>query len=192
LRLFGIREIAEANRYIRDIYLPMHNGLFARPPQVTEQSAFVPVRDAQGLVDILCVQQDRVVSRDNTVSYAGCSLQLPRNPLRPHYVKAKVRVHEYPDGTLAVFHGPRRLARYNAEGEQITDAPTTSSLTPCSPPSRRGLATAEAVSPSQRRPALTAAARGVSSAMQVGTKKRCTDRTKKLPARPRKHVPTAA
>jgi hypothetical protein len=34
--------------------------------------------------------------------------------LRPHYVKAHVRVHEYPDGTLAVFHGPRPIARYTA------------------------------------------------------------------------------
>ena len=29
------------------------------------------------------------------------------------------RVHEYPDGTLALFHRPRCLARYNANGEPI-------------------------------------------------------------------------
>jgi hypothetical protein len=29
---------------------------------------------------------------------------------------ACVRVYEYPDGALAVFHGPRRLATYNADG----------------------------------------------------------------------------
>jgi hypothetical protein len=27
-----------------------------------------------------------------------------------------VQVHEYPDGTLAVFHGPRRLAGYRSDG----------------------------------------------------------------------------
>ncbi len=37
----------------------------------------------------------------------------------PFYVKAKVRVHEYPNGPLAVFHGPRRLACYTAQGEPI-------------------------------------------------------------------------
>jgi hypothetical protein len=31
-------------------------------------------------------------------------------------VKAKVRVHEYPDSHLAVFWGPHRLADYNANG----------------------------------------------------------------------------
>ena len=40
-------------------------------------------------------------------------------PDRRHYVKARVRVHEYPDGTMAVFHGPRCLARYHADGQPI-------------------------------------------------------------------------
>jgi hypothetical protein len=39
-------------------------------------------------------------------------LQLPATPLRPHYVNARIKVREYPDGTLAVFHGPRRIAHY--------------------------------------------------------------------------------
>jgi hypothetical protein len=39
-------------------------------------------------------------------------------------VKARVRVHQYPDGALAVFHGPRWLARYDAAGEPIAAVPT--------------------------------------------------------------------
>lgn len=179
LSLFGITGIEEANRYIREIYLPMHNDLFAVAPQVDE-SAFVPMRDPTTLVDILCVQQHRVVARDNTVSYEGRVLQLPSSPVRAHYVKANVRVHEYPDGTLAVFHGPRRLARYDGEGGELPDVPTTASVTPCLPPSRRGLAMEELVATSQRRPALTASAHGVRSPGQVGAKKRSRGRTKKL------------
>jgi hypothetical protein len=178
LSLFGITDIEEANRYIREIYLPMHNDLFAVAPQVDE-SAFVPMGDPTSLVDILCVQHNRVVGRDNTVSYEGRVLQLPGSPGRAHYVKANVRVHEYP-GTLAVFHGPRRLARYDGEGRQLPDVPTTASVTPCLPPSRRGLATRELVAEAERRPALTAAAHGVLSPEQVGTKKRSRGRTKKL------------
>jgi hypothetical protein len=30
-----------------------------------------------------------------------------------------VRVQEYPDRTLAIFHGPRGLARYDAKGKQL-------------------------------------------------------------------------
>jgi hypothetical protein len=180
LRLFGITEIEAANGYIREIYLPMHNELFARPPQIAQESGFVQVRDPDALADVLCVQQHRVVARDNTVSYEGRCLQLPQSPVRPHYVKANVRVHEYPDGTLAIFHGPRRLARYTAEGEEIVDVPTAGSVTPRSTPSRRGLQALELVERPQRRPALTAPARGVPGALQVGTKKRSRGRTKKL------------
>ncbi|RMH60528.1 MAG: transposase, partial [Zetaproteobacteria bacterium] len=31
--------------------------------------------------------------------------------------KVKVRVHRYPDGDMAVFHGPRLLASYDSTGK---------------------------------------------------------------------------
>ena len=61
------------------------------------------------------------MAKDNTVRYQGLSLQIPQDPHRFHYVKVTVRVHEYPDGTLAVFHGPRCLARYHADSRLIVD-----------------------------------------------------------------------
>jgi len=186
----GIHDIEAANRYIREVYLPRHNAQFATPPQFPE-SGFVAVSDPASLADILCIEQDRVVARDNTVAYEGRCLQLPQSPARAHYVKANVKVREYPDGTLAVFHGPRRLARYTAKGEQIAQVPATPSVTPCSPPSRRGLARAEIVKPQERRPSLTAAARGVTANGQVGTKKRPLDRTKKL-TKKQSHSPPIA
>jgi hypothetical protein len=60
-----------------------------------------------------------VGAKDNTVRYAGLSLQLPQNTHRFHYVKVTVRVHAYPDASLAVFHGPRCLARYQPDGRLI-------------------------------------------------------------------------
>ena len=89
-----------------------------RPP-ADIGSAFVAF--AGTLEDILCAQEDRVVAGDNTVRYKNRTLQIPADRHRHHYVKAQVRVHEYPDGHLAVFHGPRCLARYRADGETIDD-----------------------------------------------------------------------
>ena len=103
LRLAGITGMAEANRFLEEVYLPLHNARFAIPAE-GEGSAFVPFTGA--LDDILCIQEERTVSNDNTVRYRGLSLQLPSDRHRHHYVKARVRVHEYPDGTLAIFHGP--------------------------------------------------------------------------------------
>jgi transposase len=119
LVLAEITTVEAANRYIEEVYLPDHNTRFAVAPEEPE-TAFVADR-AGAYRDILCVQEERVVgpshiSGDNTVRYRGLSLQIPPSPIRPHFVKLRVRVHDYPDGTLAIFHGPRCLARYRADG----------------------------------------------------------------------------
>jgi transposase len=182
----GITAIAAANAWIRDVYVPAHNARFARPAALPE-TAFVTA-DAAVLAETLCVHEERVVSRDNTVSYERLKLQLPESPLRHHFVKARVRVHEYPDGTLAIFHGPRCLARYSAQGVDIVAAPTSPSVTPCSPPSR----TLRAASGGGLQPSLTAAARGVTGPGQVGTEKRPSGRTKKLTTKNHNRAATAA
>ncbi len=122
LKLAGIADMASANRFIREVYLPAHNARFARAPALPE-SAFVTVRDPTSLADILCIEEDRVVARDNTVAYGGLRLQLPQSPARAHYVKARVRIHHYQDGSLAIFLGPRPIAYYTTDGEPI-DTPT--------------------------------------------------------------------
>jgi len=173
----GITDIAAANAFIREVYLPQHNARFAKPA-VEAETAFVTA-DPAFIAETLCVEEERVVGRDNTVSYGGRRLQLPATAGRAHYVKAKVKVREYPSGALSVFHGPRRIVSYTAAGE-IAAVPTAASVTPCSPPSRRGLPALEPAAPPAPRPALTAAARGVTRHRQVGTEKRPPGRTKKL------------
>ena len=112
LALAGITDITAANRFIRDVYLPEHNRRFAIAP-ADSASAFVPVAEAQWR-DVLCIQEERQVAPDNTVGWRGRRLQIPEHPARAHFVRAKVRVHEYADGGLALFHGPRCLERWPA------------------------------------------------------------------------------
>ncbi len=89
LRLAGIATMAEANRYLAEVFWPAHNARFARPA-AEAGSAFVAF--AGTLEDILCVQEERVVGNDNTVRYKNRSLQIPADRHRHHYVKARVRV----------------------------------------------------------------------------------------------------
>ena len=117
LKLAGITGVEAANRFIAEDYLPDHNARFATSPEQPE-SAFVPASLEQ-VRDILCRQEERTVGNDNSVSYRGLCLQIPPSPMRPHFVRAKVRVHDYPDGTMAIFHGPRVLASYTADGALI-------------------------------------------------------------------------
>lgn len=118
LALAGISGMEAANRYLSDVYLPAFNAEFSQAaPSIG--SAFVPwIGDR--LDDILCEQFERTVGADNCVRFEGLSLQIPADQHRCHYVKARVRVHRYANGNLAVFHGPRLLADYNHEGRAIT------------------------------------------------------------------------
>ena len=113
--LAGITTVEAANRWLAETYIPQHNAAFA---VAAEQEGSGFVRDRAGAwTEILCIQEERIVGNDNTVKWHRLCLQLPPSRLRPHFVKATVRVHEYPDGKIAVFLGPHRLADYDAAGK---------------------------------------------------------------------------
>jgi len=114
LALAGITTVEAANRFIAEVYLPEHNARFAVTPE-EPGSAFVACRPEQWR-EVLCVREDRQVGNDNTVRWRGRTLQIPPSRLRPHFVRARVRVHEYPDGAVALFWGPHRIADFPARG----------------------------------------------------------------------------
>lgn len=117
LAYFGIIDMEPANDYIQSRYLPEFNALFTETPR-EEGTAFVPLVTGP-IADILCEQYDRVVGRDNCVSFENMTLQIPPDKYRCNYVKTNVRVHRYADGTLAIFHGPRKLANYSQNGKLL-------------------------------------------------------------------------
>ena len=111
-----ITNMEEANEFLQTFW-PRFNSSFAVSPKEPKSrfSPLVPSMKAK-LPDILCLKETRTVANDNCVRYCGRTLQIPRQPHRCHYVRAKVEVHRYEDGAMAVFHDGRRLARYNAHG----------------------------------------------------------------------------
>src|ERR1700688_2366652 len=119
LALAGITTVEAANAFIREVYLPAHNARFAVDP-AGEGSAFTPIPGVD-LYEILCVQEERQVMNDNCVSYRTLKLQIPESPMRPHFVKARVKVHVYPDGSHALsrttMHRPLRRKR-QAQGRR--------------------------------------------------------------------------
>jgi transposase len=117
----GITTLAAANRFLKEVYLADHNARFT-VAAAEPGTAFVPV-SGTNLADILCHQEERVVGNDNTVRFERLVLQIPPSPLRAHFVKATVRVHRYPDDRLALFHGPRCIARYQPDGTPEDQAP---------------------------------------------------------------------
>jgi hypothetical protein len=115
MALAGITDMAAANRYLTEIYRPAFNAEFMQPA-MEPGSAFVAWIGGP-LGDILCERFERSVGHDNCVSFETMKLQIPADRHRCHYVKAKVAVLRRTDGTLAILHGPRRLAEYDATGQ---------------------------------------------------------------------------
>lgn len=106
----GITDMDGANQYLDQVYQQAFNTEFMQTA-IDEGSAFVPWAGAN-LDDILCEKYERTVTPDNCVNFEGYALQIPADKYRCHYVKVKVHVHRYADGSLSVFHGPRKLADY--------------------------------------------------------------------------------
>jgi transposase len=114
LRIAGITTVAAANRYLRERFIPAFNVEFARPP-ADPASAFVPL----GRVDldqILCVEEERVVGRDNVVVIGGVALQVAKQPGRRSCAGLRVLVRRHLDGQYSIWYGARCLGRYDRQG----------------------------------------------------------------------------
>jgi len=116
LALKGITAMKEANRYLKDHYQPEFNKEFAKPAR-EEGTAFIQYI-GPSINETLCEHHDRTVGKDNCVNFENLCLQIPPDKYRCNYIKAAVRVHRYLDGTMAIFHGPRKLAMYDCQGKQ--------------------------------------------------------------------------
>jgi transposase len=160
LALASITTVDAANAFIRDVYLPAHNARFTVKAE-QDGSAFVAIPGVD-LNEILCIQEERQVANDNTVTFHRLRLQIPPSPLRAHFVKARVKVRHYADGTYAIFHGPRRIGRYDAEGRLSGEfAPPVCPAEPSTASPRAGapsttLRAAKGGGPASARPSLTA------------------------------------
>src|ERR1700712_2276823 len=169
LRLAGIPTGEAANAWLKAHYLAEHNARFAIKAE-QDGTAFVADRH-YAWREALCVIEERTVANDNTIAWNGRRLQLPESRLTPHFVRTVVRVHAYSDGTVSVFLGPHRLARFDANGQQISpDAHQPGSVLG---------AVKDKPSRARKCASLTAPARAAIEIARVGAEKRASSRTKK-------------
>lgn len=117
LRLAGITTLEEANRFLRGRSVDEFNARFS-VAAAEQGTAFVPCTRAD-LDRVFSLQHERVVARDNTVSFARLTLQLERQRWRGTLAGCRVMVYEHLDGTLSVGFGAHEVGRYSAEGRPL-------------------------------------------------------------------------
>ena len=112
LRVRGIRTVEEANRFLREEYIAEFNRSF-QVPATQRGNAFVPA-PKRDLERIFSLHHERVVNRDNTVSWGGQVLQIPKTHWRATLAGCRVMVCEHLDGQLSIHYGPHEVARFPA------------------------------------------------------------------------------
>ncbi len=117
LRKAGANDLESANRVLA-AYLPKFNARF--PVEAAEPgSAYLPWPAEQDPPDYFCFKYTRIVTNDNTIPFNTHRLQIPPGPGRKSYAKAKVALHHYLDGSLAVFYQGQHLVTF----QSATSAP---------------------------------------------------------------------
>lgn len=86
-------------------------------------TAFVPLR-RKDLDLVFSLQHERLVGRDNTVSFANRSWQIERTKLRGTLAGCRVIVHEHLNDSLSISFGSHIVGRYQT-ATATTEAPQT-------------------------------------------------------------------
>src|SRR5579864_1473708 len=106
LRLAQARTLPQAQR-VFDRFRPRYNARFARLPAQPEPAWRPAPAD---LTRICCFKYRRTVAHDNTVQLNGTLLQVHPGPAGRSYTGARVDVHAFLDGTLAIYYQGQRLS----------------------------------------------------------------------------------
>jgi transposase len=120
LRLAGISDVAEANRFLRERYIAEFNSKF-RVPAAEKGTAF----RRTGRTDlnlIFSITAERVVAKDNTVAIGNRHWQIDKTRFRHTLAGCTVRIHEHLDETISIRYGPHVVGHYDQKGERLTDA----------------------------------------------------------------------
>ena len=111
LRLAKAKTVEQAT-VVLDRYLPVHNRKFAKPAKA--QPAWRKVSSLQ-IEQALCFKQQRTVAKDNTVTFEGTVLQIPkRSPFRS-YANKRIDVHVLLDGAVEFFYKKEKIASFDSK-----------------------------------------------------------------------------
>jgi transposase len=120
LRLAGVRTREGANRFLEEGYIAEFNRGFSVAAEDVG-TAFVPCTRTD-LDRVFALQHERMVARDNTVSFDRLTLQIERQRWRATLAGCRVLVYEHLDGTLSLGFGAHVVGRYSSEGEPLAGA----------------------------------------------------------------------
>lgn len=129
LRLKGISNYEEMNRYLREQYLPAHNARFAREP-ASSADYHLPMNRRVKPEALWCWEEERQLSNDGVISYERREIQVDLRHDMPRRAKVLVRTTEKGD-SLRVIYRAKTGTEHELTWREYKKPPT--------PPKRAGL-----------------------------------------------------
>ena len=100
MRLAGIKNYQEANKFLIGNFLPWYNKRFAQKAE----SSYLPLPKDKDLDTIFCKKYERIVKADNTLQVMGQTIQIPPTDTRFSFRKAKVDACILEDDRILVMY----------------------------------------------------------------------------------------
>lgn len=107
MRLAGVKDYDEANRFLQQKFLPWYNQRFAHK-DVT--SVYMSLPADKNLNLIFCIKKERIVKNDNTVQIYGQIIQIPPSNVKLSFARAKVDVCLLEDHRIFVLYKDKIIA----------------------------------------------------------------------------------
>jgi len=111
LRLRKAKTVEQATDVLNR-YLPVHNRKFAKPARA--QPAWRKL-SAVKIERALCFKQQRTVAKDNTVTFEGSVLQIPKTSPYRSYANKRIDVHVLLDGAVEFFYKTEKIASFDSK-----------------------------------------------------------------------------
>jgi len=119
MRLRCIGNIPDANKYLKEEFLPEYNQRFVVPAK-TQGDFHKPLNPNENLDQIFSVQSERQVNNDFTVRLKGKWYQLSEAQPKTVLQKSKVIIEERMDGTIAIRQNNIYLSFKEIDKKDIT------------------------------------------------------------------------
>lgn len=116
LRLAGITQVEEANRFLRERYIGEFNARFT--VKAKERGTAFRRTSRADLEWIFSVQTERVVAKDNTVTMGCRWWQIDKSRFRHTLAGCTVTIHEHLDGGISLRYGPHVIGRFDENGNR--------------------------------------------------------------------------
>jgi len=111
LRLAKAKTIKQAQAVL-ERYLPVHNRKFSKP--AVAEPAWRKVSSLQ-IERALCFKQQRTVAKDNTITFDGTILQIPRTSPFGSHANKRIDVHVLLDGAVELFYKTEKIASFDSK-----------------------------------------------------------------------------